>query len=75
MFLIIFKNPYLAIIVNSMLFGLLHIKYGTVINVLAPIFIGFVFSYYYWRFKNIKVVILCHFLWDLIAIFISTGIN
>ncbi|MEO7121097.1 MAG: type II CAAX endopeptidase family protein [Ginsengibacter sp.] len=70
-FEIIFKNPYWAIAISSLLFGLLHYKYGTVLNVVGPVFIGFVFGYYYWRYRNIKVIIVCHILWDLVAISVS----
>ncbi len=72
---IIFKRPYWAITVSSLLFGLLHYKYGTVLNVAGPVFIGFVFAYYYWRYRNIKVIIICHILWDLIAVSVSIGIK
>ena len=65
---IIFKNPYAAIIISSVLFGLLHYKYGTFANVLGPIFIGFVFAFYYWKFRNIKVIIICHFVWDVVSL-------
>lgn len=67
---IIFKNPYLAIIISSILFALLHYGYGTVINVIGPFIIGLVFSYYYWKYRNIKVLIICHFLWDLFSTFL-----
>ena len=63
----LFNNPYIAIFLSSLLFGLLHYRYGTIANVLVPFFIGFVFAIYYWKYRNIKVLIVCHFLWDLIA--------
>lgn len=68
---IFFKKPYISIIVSSLLFGLLHYKYGTIINVMGPIFIGFVFAVYYWRFRNISILIICHFLWDLVVLYLS----
>lgn len=67
---VIFKNPYAAIILSSLLFGLLHFKYGTLANVIGPIFIGLIFSLYYWKYRNLTVLILCHFLWDLISLLI-----
>ena len=69
---IIFKSPAIAIIVSSVLFGLLHYKYGTLINILGPAFIGAVFAYYYYHYRNIKVIIICHFLWDFIAMMLLT---
>ncbi|MEO8860155.1 MAG: CPBP family intramembrane glutamic endopeptidase [Ginsengibacter sp.] len=66
----IFKSPFLGIAVSSILFGLLHYKYGTIFNVAGPIFIGAVFATYYWKYRNIKVLIFCHFLWDLVSLFL-----
>ncbi len=66
----IFKSPFLGIAISSILFGLLHYKYGTIFNVVGPIFIGAVFATYYWKYRNIKVLIFCHFLWDLVSLFL-----
>jgi membrane protease YdiL (CAAX protease family) len=65
---LLFKNSWVAIIVSSLLFGLLHYKYGTLANVVGPFFIGLVFACYYWKYRNIKILIFCHFVWDLFAI-------
>lgn len=65
---IIFKKPFMAIILSSLLFGMVHIGYGTILQVIGPIFIGLVFAIYYSKYRNIKVLILCHFLWDFIAL-------
>jgi membrane protease YdiL (CAAX protease family) len=72
---IIFKNPWAASIVSSLLFGLMHAKYGTIINIAGPVFIGFVFAYYYWKYRNIKILILFHFLWDLSLLLIAVKAN
>jgi len=63
-FQLLLKNQYLAIGLNAILFGLMHYRYGTVVNVLGPVLIGLVFSLHYQKFNNIKVLILFHFLWD-----------
>ncbi|PWS26483.1 hypothetical protein DHW03_17035 [Pedobacter yonginense] len=67
----LFKSPVSAIVVSSVLFGLLHFQYGTLINVLGPIFIGAIFAIHYYKFRNIKVLILSHFLWDFILLTLS----
>jgi uncharacterized protein len=72
-FEILFKNPWLAIIVSSLSFGLAHIRYGTVGNVAGPVFIGSVFAYHYWKFRNIKLIMAFHFLWDLCLLLISVS--
>ena len=67
---LLFKNSWAAIIASALLFGLLHITYGTLSNVAIPIFIGLVFAWYYKKYRNIKVLIACHFLIDTISLFI-----
>ena len=65
---LIFNSPVWAIIITSVLFGLLHAGYGTVAQIIGPIFIGAVFGYFYWKYRNIKVIILMHFLWDFVTL-------
>jgi membrane protease YdiL (CAAX protease family) len=67
----IFNNSYLAVIISSLLFGLIHFGYGTVQNVVIPTFIGFAFALFYNRYKSIMVLIIAHFLYDLILILIA----
>lgn len=69
---VIFKNKYLAIIISSILFGFLHIGYGTLLNVIGPIVIGLVFAVQYEKYRNIKTLIVCHFLWDLFLLTAKT---
>ena len=68
-FQIIFGGVFPSILFSSALFGLLHYGYGTAINMIAPFFIGLVFAFYYWKYRNIKVLIVSHFLWDLLALY------
>ncbi|MEI8059527.1 MAG: CPBP family intramembrane glutamic endopeptidase, partial [Ferruginibacter sp.] len=67
---LLFNNSWAAIVVSAILFGLLHITYGTISNVVTPLFIGLIFAWYYQKYKNIKVLIPCHFLIDTISLFI-----
>lgn len=68
---LIFKNVYMPVIVSSLLFGLIHYGYGTVQNIVVPIFIGVVFGLFYIRFRNIKILIISHFLYDLILVILA----
>jgi membrane protease YdiL (CAAX protease family) len=68
---IMFKSPAWAIIISSLLFGLLHYRYGTIMNMVVPFILGLVFAYYYREYKNIQVVIITHFLWDLVGFLIT----
>lgn len=66
------KNKKLAILISSILFGFLHIGYGTLLNVIGPIVIGVVFAIQYEKYRNIKILITCHFLWDLLLLMVQT---
>ncbi|WP_163408444.1 CPBP family intramembrane glutamic endopeptidase [Flavobacterium ajazii] len=69
---VVLKNKNLAIILSSILFGILHISYGTLANVIGPIVIGLVFAIQYEKYRNIKILIVCHFLWDLFLLMLKT---
>ena len=63
-----FNNNYASIIISSVLFGLMHIGYGTIMQIIGPVFIGFVFAVHYQKYRNIKILIFCHFFWDFMSI-------
>ena len=63
-----FNNNYASIIISSILFGLMHIGYGTIMQIIGPVFIGFVFAVHYQKYRNIKILIFCHFFWDFMSI-------
>lgn len=69
---LVFKNYKYAIVLSSVLFGLLHISYGTIVQVLGPIVLGLVLAIHYYKYRNIKILITCHFLWDFISLLIKT---
>ena len=70
---LLFKKPEVAIFGSAVFFSLLHISYGTLSNMLFPFFMGVLFSAHYYKYRNIKVLIMCHFFWDLLSIGIVAG--
>jgi membrane protease YdiL (CAAX protease family) len=70
---ILLKNKWIAILIASVLFGLLHYGYGTWINMLGPFFIGLVFAIFYDKFRSLKFLIFFHFLWDFVILMIQTN--
>ena len=60
------KNNGAAIIVSSLLFAGLHYKYGSYQELVFTFLIGALFSVYYMEYRNIKVLIVAHFLIDFI---------
>ncbi|MGU3377001.1 CPBP family intramembrane glutamic endopeptidase [Chryseobacterium sp. M5A1_1a] len=66
----IYNSPLLGVIVSALLFGVLHSTYGTIGQVVVPFFIGAVFALFYKKYSNIKILIICHFMFDLISLMI-----
>jgi hypothetical protein len=67
-----FNSPVVAIIITAFLFAVLHSSYGTLIQFLIPLFIGVLFSVFYSKYRNIKILILCHFLVDTLSLLALT---
>ncbi len=67
---LLYNNKYVTVIVSSLLFGMIHIGYGTVINVVATAFIGFIFALHYQKYRNIGFLIFFHFIWDTMAAYV-----
>lgn len=72
---LLLKNNAMAVAISSLLFGIMHIGYGTVQNVVGPVFIGVVYSLYYIRYKNIAALMIAHALYDLMLISLSMQLS
>lgn len=68
LFVKIFNNKLVGILLSSLLFGLMHAGYGTLMNVIGPFIFGIIAAILYQRHKNIGVLILAHFLIDFLSI-------
>ncbi|WP_405169602.1 CPBP family intramembrane glutamic endopeptidase [Paenibacillus sp. FSL H3-0286] len=62
-------NWWLAAIISSLIFSLLHFN---PVGLIGYVFIGIVWCYYYRKSNNILVPILSHFLFNYIAILIQS---
>ena len=69
------KNNVAAVIVSSLLFAALHYKYGSLRELIFTFLIGMIFSIYYIKYRNIKAVIVTHFLIDYINMNIATHLK
>lgn len=63
-----FKGKWLPVVISALIFGLAHLSYGTWINLLVPVLVGLVFGWYYQKYCNIKILMICHFIIDLSAL-------
>lgn len=68
---LLFNKGYITIIISTLIFALLHAGYGTINQLLGPFVIGLIFALHYYRFRNIRIIMFCHFFWDLQALLIS----
>ena len=68
---LLFNKTYISVIISSVIFGLIHFGYGTALNMIGPFIIGLVFALHYYKYRNIKILIICHFLWDYIVILLK----
>lgn len=68
---LLFNKTYISIIVSSAFFGLIHFGYGSALNIIGPFIIGLVFALHYYKYRNIKILMICHFLWDYIVILLK----
>lgn len=64
------KGKWWPLVISALAFGLAHSHYGTFVNIAGATFIGFVFGWHYQKYRNIKVLIACHFLIDFVALFL-----
>ncbi len=58
------KNKWFAMIFSGILFGFMHFKYHLVSQIIFPTYVGILFAWYYEKYRNIKVLIIAHFLFD-----------
>jgi len=72
---LLLKKPWLSIFISSALFGAMHFGYGNFAQIAGPFFIGLVFAGYYHKYRNIKVLIFCHFFWDLSLLLIAVKLK
>ncbi|GEN71730.1 CPBP family intramembrane glutamic endopeptidase [Chryseobacterium lathyri] len=71
----IYNNQYCGIFISALLFGILHSTYGTIGQVVVPFFIGTVFAMFYKQYSNIKILIICHFMYDFVSVMIMNLID
>ena len=68
---VFFKNNYLTVFISAIVFALAHIMFGNITNTIFPLFGGLIYGYFYWKYRNIKVLIICHFITDLVFVLLQ----
>jgi len=62
---LLFKNIYIPILLSSLFFGVAHIGYESIMKIIIIFITGLILAIHYQKYKNIKMLIMLHFLWDL----------
>jgi membrane protease YdiL (CAAX protease family) len=65
---LLFKNKNLPVIISALLFASIHLGYKNLGEIIFTLVFGLIFGYHYQKYRNIKVLIVVHFLVDLVAV-------
>ena len=61
------KSPVFAIIFSALLFTAGHIGWSSWREIIGPFCMGVIFAVFYWKYRNINLLIALHFIIDIIA--------
>lgn len=64
---LLFKSSYLPIIISALIFSLLHLGYGSLSECIFTFVFGLICALFYKKFQSIQVLIIFHFLYDLLV--------
>jgi len=62
-----FKNYHLQVLISAALFCAIHISYHNWGEIIFTFLLGLIFGYHYQRYRNIKVLMVVHFIVDAVA--------
>jgi membrane protease YdiL (CAAX protease family) len=62
-----FRNKGLPVVIAALLFAAVHLGYHHTGELIFTFLFGLIFGYHYQKYRNIKVLIIVHFLWDIFA--------
>jgi len=71
----IFKSEGIGFLLSSLLFSFSHFGYNSLKELLFTFLMGFVASYFYYKYRNIKILILLHIFIDTVTILFYTLIR
>ena len=62
---LLLKNNYIPILLSSFFFGIAHLGSESITRIIIVFIIGLILALHYQYYRNIKILIIVHFLWDL----------
>ena len=64
----LFGNVWLGILISALIFGIMHVSWNNPLQVVGTFWIGLVLAFFYYKYRNIKILILLHIFYDLFSI-------
>lgn len=61
-------QPRIGLVASSVFFGLIHVGYGTALQVVAPFLLGLLFGYLFQRTKSLWTAIVAHVTFDFVEL-------
>jgi uncharacterized protein len=68
---LLINNKVLPVLISAVLFSAIHLGYKSASELIFSLCFGLVFGYHYQKYRNIKILIFVHALWDLMATLIA----
>ena len=69
------KSPVIAIVVSSLMFSALHYRYNSLRELIFAFMIGAIYGAFYVKYRNIKAIMIAHFLIDFINMSLATHLK
>jgi len=66
-----FQNRHVQVLISAALFCSIHISYHYWGETIFTFLLGLIFGYHYQRFRNIKVLMVVHFIVDAVATIVA----
>jgi membrane protease YdiL (CAAX protease family) len=64
---LLFKSEYWPVVISALIFSFLHLGYWNLSECIFTFVFGFICAMFYKKYQNIQVLIILHFLYDLLA--------
>jgi len=64
----IFGNAWVGILISALVFGIMHVSWNNIFQVVGTFWMGLVLAFFYYKYRNIKILILLHIFYDLFSI-------
>ena len=71
----LFGNAGVGILISATVFGIMHVSWNNIFQIIGTFWMGLVLAFFYYKYRNIKILILLHIFYDLFSIGIKLLID